>query len=87
MLYSFKITSPADVNNYEKDIRSSQSSALLTSISTFYHITIKLGTAMGAEDIGAGSCKTPAELTDNEKGQDEYCAINEIDFVARTSKS
>lgn len=58
----------------------------LTALSTFYYINMTLGTQAGDEDEGgliSGDvrCKSPAEA---EYNQGEYCAVNKIDFVART---
>lgn len=68
----------------------------LTAVSTFYHISMIIGTQHGDEgDDGLDAdstsgiltsnkvCKPPAEAKVN---QSEYCAINKIEFVARTGR-
>lgn len=62
----------------------------LTAISTFYYVKMTLGTQNGDENTdgdgliaGDQTCKAPGAATQNEG---EYCAVNKIDFVARTGR-
>lgn len=79
-----------------------QSQERLTAVSNFYHISMIIGTHQGDEgtadcdeddracsDTAGGIvtssqvCKPPAEA---ELNASEYCAINRVDFVARTGR-
>jgi type II secretory pathway pseudopilin PulG len=61
----------------------------LTAVSTFYYVKLIVGTQNGDENTQNGLitstevCKPPAEALQNEG---EYCAVNKIDFVARTGR-
>lgn len=82
VLYDFSIETPLKPTseNRTDDI---------TAVSTFYYIKMTLGTQNGDENTQNGLitstelCKPPAEATQNEG---EYCAVNKIDFVARTGR-
>lgn len=74
VLYNFSIESQFDLGVAE--------TTELTAVSTFYYINMKLGTQAGDETIsGDPECQDPAGAQYNDG---EYCAINKIDFVART---
>ena len=86
-LYTFEIDTPLNspislVNDgaEERVVKSD-----VSSMSTFYRVKFTLGTQMGDEHISGvdSSCKPPSESTFNKS---EYCAINVIEFVARTSQ-
>ncbi len=74
VLYDFSIETRSDIDVSTTD---------LTAVSTFYYIKMVLGTQAGDEGLIEGDvrCKPPADATYN---QGEYCAVNKIDFVART---
>lgn len=80
-LYKFSITSP-DFSRYG-DFEGSQ----ITALATFYNISLSIGTQMGDEasegliSTQHASCEAPADAQVNNS---EYCAVNIIDFVART---
>lgn len=75
-LYNFAIETQSNIDVTDTE---------LTAVSTFYYIRMTLGTQSGDEKEGtiSGSveCSAPAEAEYNEG---EYCAVNKIDFVART---
>lgn len=80
MLYKFDITTPDfSYGTYE--------GSQITALSTFYTISLSVGTQMGDEasegliSTQHASCEAPA---DAEMNNAEYCAVNIIDFVART---
>lgn len=84
VLYKFEITD----NGVASAGQSSE--AYITAASSFYHVGLTLGTQNGDENdeqgfIAAtgGDCKPPAVAQMNEG---EYCAVNKIDFVARTGR-
>lgn len=88
-LYSFEISTPlnspvsvkVDASGNEEVVKSA-----VTAMSTFYNIKFTLGTQMGDEDIlgvDGPACKAPAQSQYNNS---EYCAINVIEFVARTGQ-
>jgi type II secretory pathway pseudopilin PulG len=80
MLYKFAITMPLGTTANDDGNE-------VSAISTFYNISLVVGTQMGDEDqegfvnTNNASCKSPnaAEFNDS-----EYCAVNSLDFVART---
>ncbi len=82
VLYSFGVTTPLKPTTDEK-------SDDITAISTFYHVSMVLGTQNGDENDEDGliassqSCKPPSEAEQNES---EYCAVNKLEFVARTGR-
>lgn len=80
-LYKFSINTP-DFSRY-----GNFSGSEITAIATFYSLSLSIGTQMG-DEASAGlistqdaSCEAPAEA---EMNNSEYCAVNIIDFVART---
>ena len=86
-LYSFEISTPLSTpvsvvtngSGSEEVVRSS-----VTAMSTYYNVKFTLGTQMGDENISGVEgprCKAPAE---SDLNNSEYCAINVIEFVART---
>lgn len=81
-LYSFDISTPLKPT-------SNQRTDDITAVSTFYHVAMTLGTQNGDENSQDGLissnqvCKPPAEATQN---GGEYCAINKLEFVARTGR-
>lgn len=82
VLYNFSIETPLKPTSEDRTDD-------ITAVSTFYYIKMTLGTQNGDENTQNGlitsneSCKPPAEATQNEG---EYCAVNKIDFVARTGR-
>jgi len=82
VLYDFSIETPLKPT-------SEQRTDDITAISTFYYIRLTVGTQNGDENTQNGLissnqvCKAPAEATQNEG---EYCAVNKIEFVARTGR-
>jgi type II secretory pathway pseudopilin PulG len=80
MLYKFAITMPLGTTANDEGNE-------VSAISTFYNVSLVVGTQMGDEsqdgfvNTNNATCKSPnvAEFNDS-----EYCAINNIDFVART---
>ena len=85
-LYSFEIStpmgSPVKVTEGASGVEGVVKSNI-TALSTFYNVKFTLGTKMGDEKITSidASCKAPAETNLNNS---EYCAINVVEFVART---
>lgn len=81
-LYSFDISTPLKPTT-------DKNSSDITAVSTFYSVRMTLGTQNGDENSQDGLissnqvCKPPAEATQN---GGEYCAINKIEFVARTGR-
>lgn len=82
VLYDFSIQTPLKPTS---EARTDD----ITAVSTFYYVKMTLGTQNGDENTQNGLitssevCKPPAEATENEG---EYCAVNKIDFVARTGR-
>lgn len=78
VLYKFNIETRSDI-----DLNNTQSE--LTAASSFYYIQMTLGTQAGDENlVGDPNCNPPEGGGDYEYNDGEYCAINKIDFVART---
>ncbi len=81
MLYKFTITTP-DYSQYGR-FEGSQ----ITALATFYSISLSIGTQMGDENRAGlvstqdASCKAPKDAHVNDA---EYCAVNIVNFVART---
>lgn len=78
VIYKFSIETRSNIEVAEE--------SELTSLSTFYYINMTLGTQAGDETeegliSGDVQCESPADAQYN---QGEYCAVNKIDFVART---
>lgn len=83
VLYDFSIQTPLKPTS---EARTDD----LTAVSTFYYVKLTVGTQNGDENTQNGlisstgsDCKPPAEATQNEG---EYCAVNKIEFVARTGR-
>lgn len=84
VLYRFEITDNGITSSGQS------SDAYITAASSFYHVALTLGTQNGDENdedgfiaSTGGDCKPPATAQMNEG---EYCAVNKIDFVARTGR-
>lgn len=82
MLYKFTITAPQD-DTVAK--RSAQNKTTQPVTGAYYNIRLTIGTAMGDESITTqdARCKPPAQASTN---QAEYCAINTLQFIARTGQ-
>lgn len=82
MLYKFGISVPNAFGTTASDEGNE-----VSAISTFYNISLVIGTQMGDENKAGlvttnnATCKSPDEA---ELNNSEYCAVNNIDFVART---
>lgn len=87
-LYTFEIATPlGSPISIERDETGSDNVVKnnVMTMSTFYKIKFTLGTQMGDENISGvddSKCKSPAE---SDLNNSEYCAINVIEFVARTN--
>ena len=84
VLYKFEITD----NGVTSATQSTDT--YITAASSFYHVALTLGTQNGDENdedgfitSTGGDCKPPSTAQMNEG---EYCAVNKIDFVARTGR-
>lgn len=84
VLYKFEITDNGVASAGQS------SDANITAVSSFYHVALTLGTQNGDENdedgfitSTGGDCKPPATAQMNEG---EYCAVNKLDFVARTGR-
>lgn len=81
-VYQFDITTPLRPT-------SDRPTNEITAVSTFYYIKMTLGTRNGDENVENGLiksnevCKPPSQATQN---QGEYCAVNKLEFVARTGR-
>lgn len=84
VLYKFEITDNGVASAGQS------SDTYITAASSFYHVALTLGTQNGDENdedgfitSSGGDCKPPASAQMNEG---EYCAVNKLDFVARTGR-
>lgn len=86
MLYGFEISTPLGITDTNGETTASSE---VTAISTYYNISLVIGTQMGDENqegllqTNSATCKAPddADLNDS-----EYCAVNKVDFVVRTGR-
>ena len=78
VLYSIEFDAP---NGGEPGAVIGAGTSLRSTVS-YYTVKMVIGTQMGDEELISGiTCKKPADATVNDG---EYCAVNEIDFVARS---
>jgi prepilin-type N-terminal cleavage/methylation domain-containing protein len=81
----FSIISPNQLGAYKASVvGGAGASADLSAISNFYHIRMLLTTGVGDINVAGNGCNT--DEAGNSLKIPEYCAMNVIDFVARTNK-
>lgn len=81
MIYKFSTSTPS--------FSSFEGGEDVTAVATFYSFSMVIGTQMGDENkdglvvTNNATCRAPADSTLNDA---EYCAVNKVDFVARTGR-
>jgi hypothetical protein len=83
-VYDLQVTSPESLVFSTSTQEEGANTDVNTSFySTFYTFSMTIGSSLFPDEITDNACKPPADSKDIHA---EYCAINEIDFVARTGQ-